>query len=68
MFRVGHATVNKIIKETCLAIWAELSERVMPEPDELEWLDIADKFSKTWNMPHCLGAIDGKHVVIEVIL
>ena len=29
------------------------------------WLRIASDFERTWNIPHCLGAIDGKHVVIQ---
>ena len=27
------------------------------------WLDIAIKFHNKWNFPHCLGAIDGKHII-----
>jgi hypothetical protein len=66
MFRVGHATVNQIVRETCQAIWSVLRGEVLPELNEYDWLDIADTFSTKWNVPHCLGAIDGKHVVIEV--
>ena len=29
------------------------------------WLDIATKFDNKWNFPHCLGAIDGKHIIIQ---
>jgi hypothetical protein len=29
-----------------------------------DWLSVSEKFHKRWNYPHCLGAIDGKHVVI----
>ena len=30
-----------------------------------EWLDIAKKFEEKWNFPHCLGAVDGKHIVMK---
>lgn len=29
------------------------------------WLTIAEQFEKMWNFPHCLGALDGKHVVLQ---
>jgi len=28
-------------------------------------LSIAKQFEKLWNFPHCLGALDGKHVVLQ---
>ena len=31
-----------------------------------EWLDIAEEFDNKWNFPHCLSAIDGKHIIIQV--
>lgn len=30
-----------------------------------EWKEIAKKFSDTYTFPHCAGALDGKHVVIQ---
>ena len=32
---------------------------------EHEWREIADAFGRTWNFPHCIGAIDGKHIEIR---
>ena len=30
-----------------------------------EWLAVANDFYAKWNFPHCLGAMDGKHVVLQ---
>lgn len=32
---------------------------------ENEWTDISKEFEVTWNFPHCVGCVDGKHVVIN---
>lgn len=31
-------------------------------PDE--WLSVEHNFNTMWNFPHCIGAVDGKHVVM----
>ncbi len=31
---------------------------------ETEWRDVAKGFQERWQFPHCLGAIDGKHITI----
>ena len=31
---------------------------------EYEWKNIARDFDVSWNYPHCVGACDGKHVVL----
>lgn len=65
-FRIAHNTVSKIIKETCDVIWECLNNSVLLEPNQEAWLNIAEEFNKKWQLPHCVGAIDGKHVIIQV--
>ena len=66
-FRVSPPTVSRIISETCSVIWDELCSRGFLEvPNtELKWRRIAKEFETRWNFPHCLGCIDGKHVVMQ---
>lgn len=32
-----------------------------------EWLQIARDYEEIWNLPHCLGALDGKHILIHCL-
>lgn len=66
-FRIGINTVPKIISETCEELWNTLHKSIFPDIKEENWLRIANDFSTKWNFPHCIGAIDGKHVIIQVI-
>lgn len=36
----------------------------MPNSPE-EWLKISNAFDELWNFPHCIGAVDGKHVILQ---
>lgn len=65
-FRIGINTVSKIISETCEELWNTLHTLVFPEIKEENWLRIENDFATKWNFPHCIGAIDGKHVIIQV--
>ncbi|CAH1972837.1 unnamed protein product [Acanthoscelides obtectus] len=61
-YRVGISTASEIIQETCKLIWIFMKEQCIPKPTREKWLEIADGFLKNANYPHCLGAIDGKHI------
>ena len=65
-FRMGESTVRAIIYETCKAIWDTMSLEYLKTPSTVqEWTKIATEFEHYWNLPHCLGAIDGKHCAIQ---
>jgi hypothetical protein len=64
-YRLGHATVNKIVIETCKSIITNLMSKVMPLPTEERWIQIANDFWTNWNFPNCIGALDGKHITIQ---
>ena len=65
-FRMSPTTVGRIIFSTCEALWKVLSLVFMKCPsNEAEWKCIAQGFEIKWNFPHCIGALDGKHVVMQ---
>lgn len=64
-FRLGESTVRQIIYEACTAIFKKLSPNVMPVPIEADWKRKEQRFRRQWNFPNCIGALDGKHVIIE---
>ncbi|KAK0153342.1 Protein ANTAGONIST OF LIKE HETEROCHROMATIN PROTEIN 1 [Merluccius polli] len=64
-YRVGTATVGRIVPEVAETIFECLVEEFMPQPTKEDWKSIAEGFQHRWNFPNCLGAIDGKHVVIQ---
>ena len=65
-FRLGRTTVSKIVRETCEEIWKVLSSIYLRSPStEQEWKQTSNDFEEIWNLRHCIGAIDGKHIAIE---
>lgn len=63
-FRIGKATVHTIIKETCTVLWKRLGPIVLPKPSKDHFKNIENGFLKRWNIPNCIGAVDGKHINI----
>lgn len=65
LYRFGKATISKVIKETTAAIWDALKNKCLNPPSKEEWTRIASQFSEKWDFPHCVGALDGKHVAVQ---
>ncbi|XP_012221308.1 uncharacterized protein [Linepithema humile] len=65
-YLLGRTTISNIISETCEVIWNMLCPVVLPSSlTKEDWLHIAADFENRCNFPHCIGAIDGKHIVIQ---
>ncbi|CAB4001870.1 Hypothetical predicted protein [Paramuricea clavata] len=66
-YRISPTTVGRIVQETCDALWNALSEQgfLRVPCNTNDWKSIANDFGQMWNFPHALGALDGKHVVMQ---
>ncbi|XP_066999876.2 putative nuclease HARBI1 [Anabrus simplex] len=64
-FKRGETTIGKIVDEVCSAVWTTLQPEFMPAPSKELWENISERYLELWNMPNCIGAIDGKHVRIQ---
>ena len=64
-FWLGTSTIHGIIPETCNAIYQVLQPIVLKEPDATDWARIERGFWRRWDFPNCIGAIDGKHCMIQ---
>ncbi|XP_066983822.1 uncharacterized protein [Macrobrachium rosenbergii] len=64
--RISKQSLSIIIPETCDAIYEALKDDYMKVPTTPEeWMRVAQGFFTRWNFPNCLGAIDGKHILIR---
>ena len=65
-FRITKSIIYSIINDTCKVIWDCLSEHYLWSPrTSKDWKCIAKDFENIWNLLHCIGAIDGKHVLVK---
>ncbi|XP_064462319.1 uncharacterized protein LOC135372778 [Ornithodoros turicata] len=65
-FLIGRSTLCGIVSETCQVIWDVLSPLHVQCPRAVDdWMKVAHGFLERWNIPHCIGAMDGKHIVVQ---
>ena len=65
LFKNGDSTIDKIVNEVCDALWDALQDYISQPSSESQWKNIFSGFENHWNMRHCLGAIDGKHIAMK---
>ena len=65
-YLVAHSTISGIVKQMCDAIEEWYMEEVLDTPMlPQQWVEVAYEFRRRWNLPHCVSAVDGKHVAIR---
>jgi len=63
---LGISTISKIVREVCSNVWNIFKNNYLSKPNEEKWKSIANYgFGKTAQFPHCLGAVDGKHIRVQ---
>ncbi|XP_068213299.1 uncharacterized protein [Palaemon carinicauda] len=65
--RIAPQTIGQFILPTCNAIISVLNKKkiIKTPTTKDEWKELSTSFERKWNFPHCIGAVDGKHVNIK---
>ena len=62
---IGESTLRNIINEILDCLWSALVPIYMPPPTVDLWRKKSQEFEEKWNLPLCVGALDGKHIVMD---
>lgn len=60
--RISQPTISVIVRQVLDAIWKNVRQECFPDLTTNFWLKTAAEFYEKTNYPHCIGAIDGKHI------
>ena len=65
-FRMGKSTISTLVPDVCQAIYRCLKDQFLRVPStNIKWAEVSKDFFSLWNFPHCIGSLDGKHVVLR---
>jgi hypothetical protein len=53
------------VRLVCNSLWDLLKDEFLPQLTEDKWREIGNGFQKFSHFPHCLGAVDGKHIRVK---
>ena len=58
--RISNRAISNLVLEVRKATYSEMSDSIVAE-----WQFLERCFREKWNFPYCVGAVEGKHVVIQ---
>ena len=65
-FRISRRSIARRVDKVAEAIIEGMQEEYLKTPKTAsKWLEISEKFSQQWNFRNTIGAVDGKHIVLE---
>ncbi|KAG0713570.1 hypothetical protein GWK47_015926 [Chionoecetes opilio] len=65
-FRISHNLISSIIPSVCRVIYQVLKQKFLRFPtNQSEWQEVANDYFTQRNFPMCIGALDGKRVLIS---
>nr|CAI5831885.1 unnamed protein product [Callosobruchus analis] len=64
LFKISKQSISVIVGETSRALASTLMGHIKIPSNAGQWLQVSKQFFEHWQFPHCLGSMDGKHVVI----
>ncbi|KAJ8874503.1 hypothetical protein PR048_025363 [Dryococelus australis] len=68
LFRVSKQSIGRIIPDVCAALVQELKGYVELPKTPLARKEIPKTCEIDWNLPHCAGAFDVKHVLLQALV
>ncbi|XP_066600111.1 putative nuclease HARBI1 isoform X1 [Prorops nasuta] len=67
--RIAACTISRIIPETCRILYECLRKDYLKTPNiKEEWIEIAESYFRLWNVPNCIGSIDGRHIEFKAAI
>lgn len=67
--RIPACTISCIVPETCRVIYEVLQKDYLKTPSTNEqWTEIASTYFQLWNVPNCIGSMDGRHIEFKAPL
>ncbi|KAE9522201.1 hypothetical protein AGLY_017461 [Aphis glycines] len=65
LYRIPKNSISVFPPEVCASICESLSEYIKVPNIEDDWKKIQNEFYTRWNFTNCVGAVDGKHILIR---